>query len=106
VVTLSCTSWDVAKIGTPDVHADGRGQEEVRHANSRSHSNPAQERLSATIIGYWSAFARTGDPNGSDRPRWPEFGPAGTVIRLPAGGIGPTPFAAGHRCGFWAGLPR
>ena len=66
---------------------------------------PAQERLSATIIDYLSAFARTGNPNGPHRPQWPKFGSNGTVIELSTSGIAPTPSAANHRCGFWAGLP-
>jgi para-nitrobenzyl esterase len=65
-----------------------------------------QERLSATITGYWSAFARTGDPNGAGRPRWPAFGSTGTVVQLSTGGIAPTPYTADHRCDLWADLPR
>jgi para-nitrobenzyl esterase len=30
-------------------------------------------RLSHMIRAYWTAFARTGDPNGSGRSRWPLF---------------------------------
>jgi para-nitrobenzyl esterase len=66
----------------------------------------AQNRLSATIVGYWSAFARTGEPNRPGQPTWPEFGSAGTVIALSTGGIAPTPYAADHRCALWSGLPR
>jgi para-nitrobenzyl esterase len=29
--------------------------------------------LSATMRAYWTAFARTGDPNGGGRPNWPRF---------------------------------
>ncbi|MEQ4204513.1 carboxylesterase family protein [Actinopolymorpha sp. B9G3] len=65
-----------------------------------------QDRLSATIVDYWSAFAGTGNPNGPSRAPWPEFGTAGTVIGMSTGGIGPTPYATDHRCGFWAGLPH
>ena len=64
-----------------------------------------QERLSATIVDYVSAFARTGNPNGPSRPDWPKFGSAGTMIELSTSGIAPTPSAANHHCGFWAGLP-
>ncbi|QMU73583.1 carboxylesterase family protein [Streptacidiphilus sp. P02-A3a] len=26
--------------------------------------------MAATVIGYWTAFARTGDPNHAGAPRW------------------------------------
>jgi para-nitrobenzyl esterase len=29
--------------------------------------------LARTISAYWVAFARTGDPNGRGRPRWPRY---------------------------------
>ncbi len=29
--------------------------------------------LAALMIDYWVEFARTGDPNGGDRPAWPQF---------------------------------
>ncbi|WP_146607728.1 carboxylesterase family protein, partial [Spongiactinospora gelatinilytica] len=35
-----------------------------------------RRRLSTTMIGYWTAFARTGDPNASGLPRWKTFAPA------------------------------
>lgn len=31
-------------------------------------------RASAAMADYWTTFGRTGDPNGADRPAWPEFG--------------------------------
>jgi len=34
---------------------------------------PAQSALSATMMGYWAAFAATGDPNGGGRPEWPAW---------------------------------
>lgn len=33
-------------------------------------SDQAQSEL---MLDYWTAFARTGDPNGSDRPGWPVY---------------------------------
>jgi para-nitrobenzyl esterase len=34
---------------------------------------PSEEPLSKTMMGYWGAMARSGDPNGSGRPRWPKY---------------------------------
>lgn len=67
---------------------------------------PGQERLSATMIDYWTAFAHAGDPNGPGRAPWPEFGATGTVLGLSTTGVAPTPFAADHRCDLWSALPR
>jgi para-nitrobenzyl esterase len=64
-------------------------------------ADPAPAGLSATMVGYWAAFARTGDPNGAGRPVWRSFRSGGTVLGLSSAVIGPTPFAAEHHCGFW-----
>ena len=29
--------------------------------------------LSETIMGYWTRFAATGDPNGEGAPEWPRY---------------------------------
>ena len=65
-------------------------------------AKPAPAELSATMVGYWSAFARHGDPNGGGRPAWRPFRSGGTVLGLSTASIGPIPFAADHQCGFWA----
>ncbi len=62
----------------------------------------AQQRLSETMVSYWSAFAHAGSPDGPGRPAWPAFGPRGPVIGISADDIRPTAYAAEHRCGFWA----
>lgn len=38
--------------------------------------SPADLTLSATMMGYWTQFAKTGDPNGGNRPQWEGFDPA------------------------------
>lgn len=62
----------------------------------------APAKLSATMVGYWTTFARHGDPNHTDLPKWPPFGARGPVLGLATADIGPTPFAADHQCHFWA----
>ncbi|TYK46075.1 carboxylesterase/lipase family protein [Actinomadura decatromicini] len=62
---------------------------------------PAQQRLSATMIGYWTRFAATGNPNGSGQPRWTPFQGDGWVQSLGTTTIGRTDRGAEHRCAFW-----
>jgi para-nitrobenzyl esterase len=69
----------------------------------------AQRRLSDQMIGYWTRFAHTGDPNGAGLPGWPQFhGTAGRVQSLAPGqgGIGPVDLGGEHRCDFWQTVAR
>ncbi|QNE17829.1 carboxylesterase family protein [Kribbella qitaiheensis] len=67
-----------------------------------------QQRLSEQMLDYWTAFARTGNPNGPDRPQWaPASKHAITGLSLaPAeqGGIKKVALQTEHHCDFWAGL--
>ena len=36
-------------------------------------ASPADVAMGRTVSGYWADFARTGDPNGDGRPKWPTY---------------------------------
>jgi len=55
--------------------------------------------LSALIRGYWTAFARTGDPNGRDGIRWPPYRRDTSIIwALQSRPYGEHDFFARHNC--------
>jgi para-nitrobenzyl esterase len=64
---------------------------------------PDEESLAAAMIGYWSQFGKSGDPNSAGAPEWPAFTPTSDTYQslvpptpMPTGG-----FAADHKCAFW-----
>ncbi|WP_433298086.1 carboxylesterase/lipase family protein [Pseudonocardia sp. CA-142604] len=72
-------------------------------AYARAELSPEQQLLSDRMIGYWTQFARTGDPNGNGLPEWPHYDEGGHVQSLAAGpeGVGGVDMDREHRCGFW-----
>ncbi len=42
----------------------------------------SDRKLSAQIMGYWSNFAKTGNPNGPGLPAWPRYGQGDPVLHL------------------------
>ena len=43
---------------------------------------PEDRKLSEEMMGYWTNFARTGDPNGPGLPLWPKCGAESQLIHL------------------------
>jgi para-nitrobenzyl esterase len=67
---------------------------------------PAQQRLSDQMIGYWAAFAATGDPGRAAGPDWPRFTRHRPHVQsLAPDDITGTDLATDHHCGFWAARP-
>ena len=55
---------------------------------------PADEAAARLVGDYWTAFARTGDPNGGGRPAWPAYA-RGADQRLSIGNDGAAASSAG-----------
>ena len=55
------------------------------------------------MIGYWTNFAATGNPNGKGLPNWPVYKPTEqNVLLITANNIASdTEFFDRHKCKFW-----
>ena len=63
---------------------------------------PAQQDLSDAMVGYWTRFARSGNPNSAGEPAWPLYGTSDQFQSLqPSTPTTGTGFATDHKCAFW-----
>ncbi|MGN9840130.1 carboxylesterase/lipase family protein [Nonomuraea sp. H19] len=60
-----------------------------------------QRRLADRIIGYWTRFVRTGDPNGTGSTRWPRLDAADRALELAPEAVRPINMKNAHHCGLW-----
>jgi len=67
---------------------------------------PDQAALSAQMMGYWTRFAATGNPNAGPAPHWPAFGGSNPQLQelIPEATAPESEavFAGFHQCAFWA----
>ena len=62
-----------------------------------------QEKLSDRMVGYWTEFARSGNPNGHGQPFWPRFHRDRQVMLslVEPNPTSETNFVTAHQCDFW-----
>jgi para-nitrobenzyl esterase len=67
--------------------------------------NAAQQQLAGAMVGYWTQFARAGNPNGGGLPQWPAYDPASQrfLSLEPPTPVVKADFADDHNCAFWDG---
>jgi para-nitrobenzyl esterase len=68
--------------------------------------NPEQRGLSDQMVAYWSQFVKTGAPDVSGLPNWPQLGADAATGKRLSLQTGPltitTDFSSRHQCPFWA----
>ncbi|GAA4785610.1 carboxylesterase/lipase family protein [Streptomyces ziwulingensis] len=72
---------------------------EIRYVFGAVSGTPAQNALSATMVDYWTNFAKTGVPYAADGPRWHLFPQVQTLA--PEAITSGTGFPEAHRCDLW-----
>ena len=66
--------------------------------------SPRQERLAATMRGYWTSFAAAGAPRVAGAAHWPRFTPQRIQsLDLPRPHV-ESGFAVDHHCAFWSAV--
>jgi para-nitrobenzyl esterase len=69
--------FDVVSAAMPEPHAGATHASERQYVFDNLVASPwpteeMDQRQATVMADYWTAFARTGNPNGGDRPAWPE----------------------------------
>ena len=81
----------------------------VLGVNHPANLTQAEEVLSDQLVGAWTNFAATGNPNRHDNSPWPRFTTAANapaILSEKAGGLGTftlQQWSTNHHCDFWTG---
>jgi len=66
--------------------------------------SPEQKRLSHAMVGYWTQFAKTGNPNSAGEPTWSPYSTSTDEFQslIPPTPVVESNFDTGHQCSvFW-----
>ncbi|RZJ47188.1 MAG: hypothetical protein EON87_01825 [Brevundimonas sp.] len=77
--------FDVVSAAMPEPHAGATHASERQYVFDTLITSPwptaeMDQRQATVMADYWTTFARTGNPNGADRPVWPEVGADGDSL--------------------------
>ncbi|WP_067875105.1 carboxylesterase family protein [Nocardia vermiculata] len=61
----------------------------------------AQGSLAEQLVGYWTRFIRTGNPNGDSAPTWPRLDASDLALSLEPDAIEPFNMRTTHHCDLW-----
>jgi para-nitrobenzyl esterase len=67
-------------------------------------ATPDELTLSDAMLGYWSRFAKTGDPNGAAAAAWPKYDATGDASLELATPIAQVSGLKSEKCDFWDSL--
>ncbi len=91
-------------FGAPGQLPGAAHTKELSYLFNQNPITEQQRRISNAMIGYWTRFAASGDPNGPGLPVWPTYQPEGQMVMK----FGATTVAADAglyrdaHCKFWA----
>jgi para-nitrobenzyl esterase len=71
----------------------------LKVGNPADANQSADAKVADMVEGYFTNFARTGNPNGTGLPEWPQFGEAGNYVQFTSeGSVGEAKDLRGAAC--------